>query len=318
MALFRRALNLLFLILGTIAGLAVSLALFLAWRMTRPPRQPVWATPDDLGLSYDEARFQASDGVTLQGWFVPAAADSRRRGAAIILVHGWMWSRLGAAAEDLLSRVSGATPVDFLRLAYGLHKEGYHILMFDLRNHGQSADAPPVTFGWHESNDLLGALAYLKGRDDVDSERIGVIGFSMGANTLLHTLPRTDLIKAAVAVQPLTLSSFARRFAADQLGPLHKLVVPLTELAYRASGGPPFSAMAPTFSVASARSMPVLYMQSIGDKWGSIDDVTQMASATPNARGPLLVEAADRFGGYQYAVDNPKISAAFFEQHFPE
>jgi dienelactone hydrolase len=318
MSLFRRALAWLFLLSGIVAGLAGSIAIFFARRMTNPPRQRLWATPRDLQLGYEEAQFKAQDGVGLKGWFIPAGSDSSRKGAAIILVHGWLWNRLGEPAEDALSKIIGATPVDLLRLAFSLHQEGYHVFMFDLRNHGESMSASPVTFGWQESNDLLGALAYLNSRSDVDAERIGVIGFSMGANTLLQTLPRTELIKAAIAVQPATLSLLAKRFGADILGPLSKLVVPLIELLYKAAGGPPFSSFAPDFSAASAGRTPVLYVQSTGDRWGSVDDVAQMVSSSPSARGPLHVDATDRFGGYQYVIDNPKIAAAFFEQLFPE
>jgi uncharacterized protein len=192
------------------------------------------------------------------------------------------------------------------------------VLTFDLRNHGHSASAPPVTFGQEEAKDLLGALAYLKGRSDVDPERIGVVGFSMGANTLLYTLAKSDQIAAAVAVQPTSAPVFAHRLAADLFGPLGQLIMPLTELFYRLEGGVPFNSVWPKTAVARAYPIPVLYIQGQGDRWGSVADVTEMAAATVSAHGPLLVETSHRYGGYQYVVDNPKIVAAFFEEHLPE
>ena len=66
--------------------------------------------------------------------------------------------------------------------------------MFDLRNHGESAAHPPVTFGQSEADDLLGALAYLSARPDVDPARLAAIGFSMGANAILYALPQTCLL----------------------------------------------------------------------------------------------------------------------------
>ena len=50
-----------------------------------------------------------------------------------MFVHGWLWNRLG--------NVAGQVPVpdkdvDFLPAAEALHAAGYHVLLFDLSNHG--------------------------------------------------------------------------------------------------------------------------------------------------------------------------------------
>jgi uncharacterized protein len=318
MTIFRRVLRWFFFIIGFIGGIAATIAFVLSRRMVAPPRQRLWATPDELGLLYETVQFPAQDGLRLSGWFVPAPTDSRRKNGTVVLVHGWPWNRLGDTAEDVVANLTGSTPVDMLRLLYSLHQEGFHVLTFDLRNHGESAAAPPVTFGREEAKDLLGALAYLKGRTDVDPDRIGVVGFSMGANALLYTLAKSDQIRAGVAVQPTSVSVFAHRFGADLFGPLGKLIVPLAELFYRLEGGPTLASIRPATAVSRAYPVPVLYVQGLGDRWGSAEDVAHMAAATVNAHGPLLVETSHRFGGYQYAVDNPKIIAAFFEEHFPE
>lgn len=317
MPIFRRVLRWLFLLSGFVAGLVVAIAALFAQRMIKPPRQRLWATPADLGLAYEEIHFPAQDGLRLAGWFLPAAADSRRHGGTVVLVHGWPWNRLGAAADDLVSNLTGSTPVDLLRLAFALHQDGYHVLMFDLRNHGESASSPPVTFGQDEAGDLLGALAYLNGRTGIDSQRIGVIGFSAGANAILYALAQTDQIKAAIVTQPTTPAIFARRFAADVLGPLAKLALPLAKVLYLASGGPRLSALRPAAAAIEATT-PVLFVQGNGDQWGSMEDVARLAAAVPQARGPLYVDTTHRFEGYQYVIDNPKIVTAFFEQHLPE
>ena len=317
MAIFRRVLRWLFLLSAFVAGLIVTIAALFAQRMIKPPRQRLWATPADLGLAYEDVHFPAQDGLRLAGWFLPAAADSRRQGGTIVLVHGWPWNRLGDAADDLVSNLIGSTPVDLLRLAHALHQDGYHVLMFDLRNHGESASSPPLTFGQEEARDLLGALAYLNGRTDVDSQRVGVIGFSAGANAVLYALAQTDQIKAAIVAQPTTPAIYSRRFAADLLGPLARLALPLAELLYRASGGSRLGLLRPAAAAITANT-PVLFVQGNGDRWGSMEDVARMAAAVPQARGPLYVDTTHRFEGYQYVIDNPKIVTAFFEQHLPE
>ncbi len=314
MALFRRVLRWFFLLMGVLAGLVTAVAAFWARRLIRPSRQRLWATPGDLGLAYEDAHFPAKDGVRLSGWFIPAGAESLQAGATIVLVHGWPWNRLGYMAEDMVSGLDGSLPVDLLRLAYTLRQAGYHIFMFDLRNHGCSGTAAPVTFGWQEANDLLGALAYLNGRSEVDNRRIGVVGFDMGANTILYALPQTEQIKAAVAVQPTSIDGYARRYGADILGPLAKLVVPFTELIYRNAGGMRFAAMQPAFAASGAGQTPVLYVQGQGDRWGNLNDVTAIANQTPQAQGPLFVDSVHRFDGYQYVINHPELVMDFFDE----
>ncbi len=317
MRLFQRSLRILLFFIGLAAGLITAVAYFLSRRIIAPPRKKLWAVPSDIGMEYEDVQFPARDGARISGWFIPVT-DNSKDGATLVMVHGWPWNRLGTPADDPLSRMNGSKPLDLLRLAHGLHQEGFNLLMIDLRNHGESASAPPVTFGVQESLDLLGAIDYLDSRSDLNPNRIGSIGFSMGANTILYTLPQTNQIKAAIAVQPTSISIFTRRYGRDLLNVLGSPIIKLAELMYRRQGGLPFNSIQPAFPAAAAGTVPVLFVQGDGDRWGSVADVEQMVSATPNARGPLYVNSSHRYGGYQYLIDNPKIASAFFEQHLPE
>ena len=318
MKLFRRALRWLFILGGFTAGLVTAIAALFAQRLIRPLRQPLWGTPANLDMPYENIAFPANDGVRLDGWFIPALPDSPRQGATLILVHGWGWNRLGEAATDALASLTAASQVDLLRLAYSLHKDGFQLLMYDSRNHGESGSQPPMTFGEGEAQDILGAIAYLQGRPEVAPNRIGAIGFSAGANAVLYALPQTNQIQAAVAVQPTSPAHFATRFGANLFGILGKAIMPLAEIIYRQAGGNSFKTFRPGTAVAQAGRTPVLYVQGTGDPWGSPEDVNQMAAATPNPSGPLLVEGTDRYSGYQFIINNPAIVTAFFEQHLPE
>ena len=290
-------------------------AAYLARMMIAPARQGQWATPQDIGLEFEDAQFPASDGVRLSGWFVPADDDTASDGATVVIVHGWRWNRLGYRAEDVFANITGSTEVDMMRLIKALHNDGYHVLTFDLRNHGLSASARPVTFGQSESKDLLGALAYLAGRDDVNDQKIGVVGFSIGANAGLFALPQTDRIKALVAVQPMTPSIFSHRLASDFLGVFGSLVRSIAEIIYRLFGGPRMAGIVPAFAARGSGETPVLFLQGTGDNWGSTEDVSNMAEATPRAQELLFVSSTHRFDGYQYLVDNPGVACSFFEQY---
>lgn len=136
-------------------------------------------------LEFREVTFKTHDGLTLFGRFIPA-----RNQATIILVHG-----LGSANNDML--VYAELLVD----------AGYGVFMIDLRAHG-SSDGDTSTYGWREADDVVGAVNYLQTRLDVHGDKIGVLGFSLGAQAALRAALKTDKIKALVleGLGPMTFN----------------------------------------------------------------------------------------------------------------
>ena len=312
---FRRIYRLILLFLGVLVGMVTASTVFMLRMLISPPRQALWSTPADLGMPFENVQFPARDGTRLSGWFIPGSeAAGEKHGITLVIVHGWPWNRLGTSAETILTDLPGSSPVQLIHLAHALHRKGYQLLMFDLRNHGQSAYGGPVTFGLREASDLLGALDYLSVRSDVNQQQIGVIGFSLGANALLYALPQIDLIQAAIAVQPTSAPIFLARYTHYLLGPLSKPVVALVSLLYQALAGLRLNSIDPIFAVAGSGDTPILYVQGTGDPWGSVDNVKQMIQATPNAVHPQFVETSGRYGGYQFVLDNPELVSSFFRE----
>lgn len=140
-----------------------------------PPTSPD-RFPGDVGLVADDVRFRADDGVELAAWYVPSTT-----GAAVVLRHG-----------------AGSTGADALDQAAVLAAHGYGVLVTDARGHGRSGGRA-MDFGWYGDADVTAAVTYLSSRSDVDPDRIGVVGLSMGGEESLGALGADDRIAAVVA-----------------------------------------------------------------------------------------------------------------------
>jgi len=272
-------------------------------------RQPITRTPAEAGLAFEEVPFPATDGVDLRGWFVPAGPA---QGPAVVWVHGWLWNRVG--------NVSGRVPfvdrdVDFLPATKALHDAGFHVLMFDLANHGESGARPPLTQGVWEAHDARGAVRYLVSRPDVDADRIGVIGTSAGANTALYAIADGAPAKALLAIQPTKLTDFNRNFARTQLGPLGPLCARGTNLLYAFLRAPLPIRHDPAIPASQLDDTIVQYVQGTGDPWGELKVVERFSRVTPHSLGVISYHSAGRYEGYQYVSRETPSIVEFFTAH---
>ncbi|MCG8347719.1 MAG: alpha/beta fold hydrolase [Chloroflexales bacterium] len=298
--------------LGIIAARASYRPLYYTRLMLTSFRQPLWRSPTDVGLSYTNVAFASSDGTLLQGWFIPRIDATDRPAPTVLFVHGWPWNRLGNRAGSTLMP---DRTVDFLEPAAALHRAGFHVLLFDLRNHGTSAAAIPVTFGVNESRDVIGAIAMLRQRADVDSERIGIIGYSMGANALLYAVPQCQPIRAAIAVQPVHAITFARNFVRSELGAIGPLAIRLVGPLHQACGAPPLRNIDPAVPAQALGSTVVQYIQGSGDPWGAIADIRRIVAATPQTLPLIIAPSTERYGGYLYINKRLDAVVEFFGRY---
>ena len=126
----------------------------------------------DFGHDYEDVTFTTSDGLQLEGWYVPS-----ENGAAVIVFPG----RTG---RD-----------DHVRM---LADHGYGVLVFDRRGEGAS-DGEPNLLGWGGDEDLKAAAEYLAGRPDVEPGRIGGIGLSVGGELLIEAAAESESFAAIVS-----------------------------------------------------------------------------------------------------------------------
>jgi dipeptidyl aminopeptidase/acylaminoacyl peptidase len=164
--------------------IVVSLDIFILYMNSHPKRYPLYIPPSEFGVTYEDAQFGASDGIRLKGWFIKGNGEGRL--PTVIVCHGL-----------------GANRSDFTELAAGLSRDGYNVLLFDFRGHGDSQRVAS-SFGYLEQKDLLGAIRYVKERKDADADEIAVYGFSMGGAVAVLTAAEAGDIKAVIADSSFT------------------------------------------------------------------------------------------------------------------
>ena len=121
-----------------------------------------------LMTSYQDVTFTSrEDAIKLSGWYIPANPNR----PVVIVVHG----------------INGNKHDGKVLTAAGmLVHDGFNVLMFDLRNHGDSdKDNGRTSIGNKEYLDVLGAWDYLIKDKDYSPEKIGVYAISLGAGTAL-------------------------------------------------------------------------------------------------------------------------------------
>jgi pimeloyl-ACP methyl ester carboxylesterase len=158
--------------------LAISYAI--ADRFTHPVRNPVGRGPQVAAASrYEDVALRTNDGLTLRGWFFSVGNDR-----AAIVVHGRNENRaeFQGRAEKIADILAG---------------QGFSVLLFDLRGHGDS-EGERFSFGYLERRDVAAALDFLERRGFPD-ERIGLVGISMGAGTAIQTLLLRPKVGAVVS-----------------------------------------------------------------------------------------------------------------------
>ncbi len=126
--------------------------------LSEPCMHPIGPAPADLAAEtvhiVDQDTKAAAD---IQGWLIRGQPHM----GAVLLLHGIDGDR-----------------TDMLRRARFLKQLGYTVLLIDLPAHGESQGSR-ISFGMHEGMGVHAALMYLA--KAYPSERIGVIGVSLGA-----------------------------------------------------------------------------------------------------------------------------------------
>ena len=229
-------------------------------RGLRAPRLAHQRTPDDAGLVAQSVRLPTAQGKTLFAWFVPVPGPTPS--PAVVVMHGW-----GANASLMLPVLAP------------LHAAGLAVLLVDARCHGQSDDASFTSLP-RFAEDIEAGLDWLHQQAHIDTERLAVMGHSVGAGAALLCATRRPDVQAVVS-----LSAFAhpreimRSFLAEARIPYPVLGWYVMRHVQTVIGAR-FDDIAPLTSMTRLRC-PVLLVHGTDDKVVPFGDAQRLLSAGP-------------------------------------
>lgn len=281
---------------------AVQFTLSATRTVVQPPRHVTGITPSDFGLPFERVSFPSPDGLRLSAWFIGAQAPRLQGfgpGPVIVLGHGH-----GGSKQDMLDH------------AVYLHEAGYSVLLLDFRAMGES-DGEFSTLGYYEWQDLVGAVTYLKTRTDVDPNRLGLLGVSMGASAALQLGVEARHFKAILADSSFaTAETMVGRFDRWFKLPSWPFSVLVPWAIERQVGIVP-SAVSPVKAIERIR-VPVLIIHGEQDAGVPPADAHRLYAAAREPKGLWIVEGAAHGGAHGVErAEYERRALDFFGAHVP-
>ena len=162
------------------------------------PDSTVDVTPKDAGLAFEDVFFTTSDGVRLNGWFMPYA------GSRITLL--WFHGNAGNISHRL----------ENIKLLH--NKVQINVFIFDYRGYGRSEGRVSEEGTYRDGE---AALKYLRNREEIDPRRIVFFGRSLGAAVAADLATREECLALILETPFVSIREMAKAaFPFFPIGPL--------------------------------------------------------------------------------------------------
>jgi dipeptidyl aminopeptidase/acylaminoacyl peptidase len=225
-------------------------------------RKPFAHQPSDYQLEPQDISLKTADGLTLSAWYLPS-----QNHAVVIVQHGYKSNR-GEMLDE----------------AAVLVKHGYGVLLIDLRGHGKS-EGQLILFGKNEVQDVDAGYQFLLKQPDVDPERIGILGNSMGGAISILYAAQNPKIRAVVTDSAFsslddTVSASLHYFTGLPDFPFSTTILNLAEVEY----GFDTNDIAATEYIDDISPRPVFLMQGGSDTVVSVHSGERLYEAAKNPK----------------------------------
>jgi len=152
------------------------------------PLRSVYYTPEELGLDFEDVTFKSSDGLKLNGWYVPAE-NSR---FTVLLCHG--------NGGNIMHRL------DSINLFYNL---GLSCFIFDYRGYGNS-QGKPTEEGTYL--DAIAAYKWLIEEKKISPDNIIIFGRSIGGSVAAKLATKLKVRSLIIESTFTSFTDMGRKF----------------------------------------------------------------------------------------------------------
>jgi len=279
-------------------GAIFAVSLYIVDTITRPQKRTFFDSykfsPFELDLPAEEVLFAPKEGEhKVSGWYIPSP---------------------GATTNVIVSPGYRSPKADVVGIAAILWRAGHNVLAFEYHGHGLDVGTP-ITLGYSEINDFLGAVAYAKER--APETRLGVIAYSMGAAVAIMATARSKDVEALIAD-----SAFATHISVVDFHFRRVFHLPSIIVAWMADNllwwraGYHFNQVEPLRDIAKIAPRPILIIQGGKDSIVDPRDGPLLFAAAQEPKEILLLPNADHCGSYfEDRVAYAKKITNFFDLH---
>jgi alpha-beta hydrolase superfamily lysophospholipase len=156
------------------------------------PRPANQKTPASFGLAFTTHNFPSTDGIDLEGWFLPSAQAK----GIVVLFHGYTSCKANLLPE-----------------AKAFHELGYDAFLVDFRGSGGSGGWE-TTIGYKEADDVSRSVEFVQ--KEWPKKPFVLFGQSMGSAAILRAVSKDGLCPQALVIEypfDRLLSAVANRFS---------------------------------------------------------------------------------------------------------
>ena len=238
-------------------------------------------------------------GISLAGWYVPGQPGA----PAVIVTHGFNDCK--------------CVP-NVLTAAGMLHRNGFNVLLYDMRNHGQSdIDNGRAAIGNKEFRDVLGAWDWLIAEKHFAPNQIGLYGVSLGAGTTLIAFGEEPRVAATFVDSPY---ADLKQIMDEELARNHypTFLADGSIFMARVTTGDNLLAHSPQEAILNDAGRPIFIVHGTGDQRINVHHTQELANRASQTGANLTVWMPDGVGHVSAEFDLPqeyeKRLAAFFSQ----
>ena len=284
------------LIASSLTGVPLVIAWIISQGILHPPRKEEDHGLDDFDLPAEDVAFPSRDGTPLAGWFIPSPDGGPSPG--IVLSHGWSRSR-----------------AELLPHANFLHRAGFAVLAFDYRHRGESG-GDAITMALREPDDLRGALDALSARPEVDAERVGVLGMSMGSVIAILVAAGDERVRALLAECPYSSQDAIMTRSLRHYYHLPSFpVAPLAKWIIERRLGEPLDVTEAVDAVREISPRPLFFIAAENDAVIGSEETERVFEAAGEPKRFWLIPGAEHACGWQAAPEEyERRVVAFFQE----